>query len=177
MQQQASAPPTLAVESTCFLDCSARAHSRTHMHPGTQAPCPRVPAISASQSSPHACVHAVQWKQLWMACPRDWAVAGSSSTPAPRGRQGARAAQKVDRHSSKMNVSTVTAGVQGRHQVPGVGPVRLNWSKKNEHNILDLNGNGPHALPPSSRNRTALKTKGAFGPIMHTSHRRYHRRS
>ena len=161
MQQQASAPP----RSLCNQRASWIApRARTHAHTCTQAPCPRVPAISASQSNPHACVHAVRWKQLWMACPRDWAVAGSSSTPAPRGRQGARAAQKVDRHSSKMNVSTVTAGVQGRHQVPGGGPCAPELVQKTEQRDSKPEWQWAPRSPSIQQEPNGSQNQRAFGP-------------
>ena len=108
---QASAPP-LAVQSTGFLDCSARAHTRTHIHPGAmRGQCPRVPPLSASQSNhPHACVHAARWKQQRMSFPRDWAVAGFDSRAA--GLAGARAVQMTPHHNSESEAACNRAPAQ-----------------------------------------------------------------
>ena len=107
---QASAPRSLSNQRASWI--APRAHTRTHIHPGAmRGQCPRVPPLSASQSNhPHACVHAVRWKQQWMAFPRDWAVAGFDSRAA--GLAGARAVQMTPHHNSESEAACNRAPAQ-----------------------------------------------------------------
>ena len=69
-------------------------------------------------------VRVPRWTQQWMACPRDWAVAGSSSTPARRGGKG-RAVQRpttiVFQWGSPMTGHRMAQAIRIRMRMPCSG--------------------------------------------------------